>query len=84
MSAKRKDRPHAPQATVKIPPRGISLPTTPRTIKPRSGKSSTQKLKFNIHLASQHVHIVHIDSAARAEDGDDDSQAHYDLGGSDS
>src|SRR3954453_9904960 len=78
----RKERPHAPQATVKIPERLSSLPSSPSMMKPSRGGSSTHKLRLAIHLASQYVHVVNIDIAARAEDSDDKCQSNHHLSSS--
>src|SRR6266496_1278203 len=77
-TANKKASPQAPQPIARIPPLGKSLPITPRIINPTKGGSSTQRLRFVI-LASQYVHLVNIDIAARAEDGNDKGQTNHNL-----
>src|SRR5579875_379692 len=83
MAAKRKARPQAPHAIVSMAALDINLPSSPRMINPSKGRSNTHRLRLTIRLASQYIHVVNVNIAARAKNRDDQSQANHNFGSRD-
>src|SRR5689334_6080725 len=71
-----------PQPISEMAIRGSARPKSPSATKPASGRSRMYGVKFSI-LPLQRIQLVHVDLVARAEDRDDDCQAHHHLGGGD-
>src|SRR5215212_661375 len=62
-------------------------PIKPFNSTPIRGKRGTSQTSWMKSMAAalsfQQIHLVHVDRVALAEDGDDDSEAHGDLGSGD-
>src|SRR6185437_8425971 len=71
-----------PQPMMATTERGKARPKRPNMMKPASGRANSNGVSDSTSgLPLHRIEIVHVDLLARAEDGDDDRQAHDDLSG---